>query len=301
MLKGSRLVAQSAATLSVMALGCMAVVSTGSHAASGSGCPNCAELARPHKPFRVHGNTYFVGTEGLSAILVTSEYGHVLIDAGLPGTASIIRENIESLGFKLTDIKAIFHSNARPEYVGGVAELQRLSGAQVYALRAAEPVLRTGKLPVDDPLFGDKSATITPVSQVWVLQDEQLVGVGSVRLRVLATPGQTAGGASWTWESCEGGNCLNFVYAADLSASGAAGYRFKSHPDVLQSFESSFRRLEQVSCDVVLTARPEASQLFQRLDPQGGAHAADIKDGKGCARYAGSAREALAKVMAGGR
>ena len=32
-------------------------------------------------PFRLFGNTYYVGTAGLSSILVTSERGHILLDA----------------------------------------------------------------------------------------------------------------------------------------------------------------------------------------------------------------------------
>ncbi|MEO6079289.1 MAG: subclass B3 metallo-beta-lactamase [Steroidobacteraceae bacterium] len=256
-------------------------------------------MNKPHKPFLIHGNTYFVGTQGLSSILVTTDYGHVLIDAGLPESAPLIKANIEALGFKLTDVKTIVNSHAHINQAGGIAELQRGSGAQVYALRPAEQVLRTGKLAPDDPQAGGKSATFVPVPQVWVVQDDQMLGQGSVRLRVLATPGRAPGSTSWTWESCEGGNCLTFVYADDLVAVGAGKYRFKDHPEVLQGFESSFRRLENVRCDVLLTSRPEASQLFQRLDPQGGSRAADIKDDKACVRYAQSAREALASYLAG--
>jgi metallo-beta-lactamase class B len=264
----------------------------------GKDCPDCAQWLKAHKPFRIFGNTYFVGTEGLSSILITSEYGHVLIDGGLPESAPLIKASIEALGFRITDVKAILNSHAHFDQAGGIAELQRLSGAQVFALRPAESVLRTGKLNPDDPLYARKSAGVPPVAQVWVVQDEQLLGQGNVRLRAYATPGRTPGGTSWTWESCEGGTCLNLFYADSLTPVAADKYRFKDHPEVLKDFEASFQRVARAPCDLLLTPEPAASQMFQRLDPERGTRPASIKDDGACRRYADAARAALAKRLA---
>jgi hypothetical protein len=40
-------------------------------------------------PFRVFGNAHYVGVAGLSAILITSDSGHILLDAGLPQSADL--------------------------------------------------------------------------------------------------------------------------------------------------------------------------------------------------------------------
>jgi metallo-beta-lactamase class B len=283
------------AILSLLLIGPIASVSPALSASGGAArCPDCL---KPHKPFRIFGNTYFVGTEGLSSILVTSEFGHTLIDTGTPEAAPLIKANIEELGFKLTDIKGILVSAEHPDAAGGVAQLQRASGASVYAVRAGEEVMRTGKPGVDDPLAALKAA-VEPVPQVWVVHDDQLLGFGSVRLRATATPGSSPGGTSWGWESCESGTCLNFFYAGNLVAAAAGKYRYKEHPDAQRAFETTFRRVEAADCDVLLTSRPAASQLFQRLDPQGGARAATIKDGAGCKRLAQSAREEFSKYLA---
>ena len=66
-------------------------------------CPACAEWNRPQRPFRIHGNTWYVGTQGLSAILVTSPAGHVLLDGGLAESAPQIAANVRALGFRLED------------------------------------------------------------------------------------------------------------------------------------------------------------------------------------------------------
>jgi metallo-beta-lactamase class B len=298
MLKGMRPAARFRAATAVLMLGFVAMMSPG-WAASGSAA-NCPDCLRPHQPFKIFGNTYFVGTEGLSSILITSDFGHVLIDTGLPASAPLIKSSIEALGFKITDVKGILLSGEHPEYAGGAAQLQRESGAQVYMMRGGEPVLRTGKLVAEDPLYASR-ATIAPVSQAWVVQDDQLLGIGSQRVRATATPGRSPGGTSWGWESCEGGNCLNFFYSSNLVAATAGKYRFKDHPDMQKAFEDTFKRLESARCDVLLTAHPEASQLFKRLDPQGGSRATSIKDDAACKRHAQSAREAFARYLAAGK
>src|SRR5919198_3963806 len=96
-------------------------------------CPSCAEWNAPHAPVRIHGNTYFVGTNGLSAILVTSPAGHVLIDGGLPESAPLIAANIRAAGFRVEDVKLILNSHDHFDHAGGIAALQRLSGARVAA------------------------------------------------------------------------------------------------------------------------------------------------------------------------
>ncbi len=74
-------------------------------------CPSCAEWNAPQSPMRLYGNTYFVGTHGLSAILVTSPAGHVLIDGALPESAPQILANIAALGFRARDVKLIVNSH----------------------------------------------------------------------------------------------------------------------------------------------------------------------------------------------
>src|ERR1043166_1149013 len=55
-------------------------------------CPSCAAWSVPKKPFRIFGNTYYVGTAELSSILITSPDGNVLIDGALPTSAPQILE-----------------------------------------------------------------------------------------------------------------------------------------------------------------------------------------------------------------
>jgi metallo-beta-lactamase class B len=278
-------------------LALVAAVAAGAFAGmAGAAGPSPADLAKfnaPVEPFKIFGNTYYVGTQGLSSVLITSDFGHVLIDGGLPTTAPLIEENIRKLGFKVEDIKAILQSHAHPDHVGGIAQLQKDSGAAVYARRPADEVMRTGKLPPEDPQYDRRMAKIPTVQTAWVVHGDQLLGVGSVRLRVYATPGHTPGGTSWTWESCEEKTCLQIVYADSLSPVSRDKYRFSDHPEVLAQFEESFKTLEGAKCDVILTPHPEMSSLFERLQNAGG-KPDKVKDSDGCKKYVAASRQKLA-------
>jgi metallo-beta-lactamase class B len=74
------------------------------------------EWLAPQLPVRLLGNTYYVGTRGLASILITSDEGHVLIDGGLIDSAPLIAANIQTLGFKLEDVRTLRFRHERHSF-----------------------------------------------------------------------------------------------------------------------------------------------------------------------------------------
>lgn len=265
-------------------------------------CPDCDTWDDPVKPFNIYGNTWYVGMKNIGAVLITSDFGHVLIDAGMPDSVPQIAANIEALGFKPTDVKAILNSHTHYDHAGGIAEMQRLTGAPAYARTGAAEVLRTGKLDRNDPQLKSKSPAIPPVKTVWNLADEQLLGIGGIRLRVIPTPGHTPGGTSWTWESCEGaGKCLTMVYADSLSPVASDGFKFSAGGDAGAGadLQRSIARIEKLPCDVLITPHPNASGFMERIANRPAGNSQGIKDDTQCRKYAEAGRESLKARLAG--
>jgi metallo-beta-lactamase class B len=117
-------------------------------------CTDCADWNQPQAPFRVYGNTYYVGVRGLSAVLIDTGKGLILLDGALPQSAPRIAANLRTLGFDIRDVRWILGSHAHFDHVGGVAALQRMSGAKVAASPDAARALRTGTAVSDDPQAG---------------------------------------------------------------------------------------------------------------------------------------------------
>lgn len=263
-----------------------------------SSCAKCVAWNKPHAAFRIYGNSYYVGTDGLSSVLITSGTGHVLIDGALPESASRIVANIRSLGFRIEDVKLIVNSHSHFDHAGGIAQLQRLSGARVAASQWTADVMKKGAVPRDDPQFGT-IAPIARVARVEIFKDGDALSAGAVTLTAHLTPGHTPGGTSWTWRSCENDRCLNLVYADSLSPVSADGFRFSRRKDYpkAEDFERSFSFLESTPCDILITPHPDASDLWKRLAQRGARPDAFI-DPSACRILAATSRERLKKRLA---
>lgn len=64
-------------------------------------CEWCAAWNAAQEPFRIFGDSYYVGVAGLSSVLIASDKGLILLDGGLPQSAPLIEANIRKLGFRL--------------------------------------------------------------------------------------------------------------------------------------------------------------------------------------------------------
>jgi metallo-beta-lactamase class B len=264
-------------------------------------CSRCAEWNAPQRPFRVFGNTYYVGTHGLGAILVTSPRGHVLIDGGIPQSAPQVLANVRALGFRVGDIRLILNSHAHFDHAGGIAAVQRASGARVAASAASAPVLRRGASGPNDPQYGSLPGFPAVRGPVRVVADGDTVRVGELALTLHATPGHTPGGTTWSWRSCEAGRCLDIVYADSQTPVSADGFFFSrntTYPGAVADFERGAQLLEHLSCDVLLTPHPEASGLWERLAARDAGNRDALIDRAACTRLAATARQQLARRLA---
>lgn len=241
-------------------------------------CSDCAEWNMPQKPFRIFGNTYYVGPHGLSVILVTSSQGHVLIDGGLPESVPQIVAHIRQLGFRPEEIKLIVNSHVHFDHAGGIAELQKLTGARVVASEWSARVLQTGGVARSDPQYGVSRDT-PRVARVETLHDGEVFQVGDIVMTAHLTGGHTPGGTSWTWKSCEpvtaaspesrgGRRCADIVYSDSMTAVSADGFRFsdsKAYPSAVKDFERSYSFLRSTPCDILLATHPDAASFWDRV------------------------------------
>lgn len=247
----------------------------------------------PQAPFRIYGNTWYVGPHGLSSILVDTEKGLVLFDGDLPESAPRIEAHIRALGFRVRDVKWILNSHAHIDHAGGIAALQRASGAQVLASAAGAHELQLGGDDPTDPQHG-LVPVYAPVRQVRVVRDGETLRLGNVAVTAHYTPGHTPGSTSWTWISCENAHCLHVVYADSLNAVSAPSFRFSAHPRYLARYRKSIAAVAALSCDILLTPHPGASDFWERVAKrQSTASVASLVDRSACRRYAAAAAQAL--------
>ena len=257
-----------------------------------SRCKDWDDYDKPAPPVRIHGNTYLVGTCGISSILVVGSAGDVLIDSGPEQAAELVAANIRKLGFNPEDVRILLNSHEHYDHVGGMAELEHLTGAQLYASASAAEVLKSGRPEASDPQTSALQP-FPPARVDRVLRDGEEVRLGNLMLKAIATPGHTDGALTWQWVSCDGGVCRRIVYADSLTAASSANYRFTDHPAVVAAFRASIAKVAALDCDILLTPHPSASQMITRLGL-----GRPLLDTNGCRAYAAQLTKQLDERLA---
>ena len=202
------------------------------------------------EPFRIAGNFYYVGANDVSSFLVTGPEGHVLIDGGYPGTAPMIAASIAKLGFDIRDVKVILNSEPHLDHAGGLAALQKASGARIYASDASARTIESGG---DDPdimlpiplLFWTRIIRYPPAHVDRRLKDGDTVRVGPVELTAHITGGHTRGCTSWSFPVRDGTRVLNVVSACSLIVLGGSRYDGQSG-----DLEHTFATLRALPADI---------------------------------------------------
>lgn len=228
-------------------------------------CEQCEVWNESQDPFRVYGNTWYVGTQGLSSLLIETSDGLVLVDGGLPQSAEKIVANVRQLGFDPEAIKTILVSHAHFDHAGGIAAIQRLTKAAVYTSRAGVATLSTGQLQEDDPQYnyGDSSTSFPAIRNVDSVENGEMLTLGDVEIQSVYTPGHTPGGMSWAWESCALDQCLHVVYADSLTSVSAEGFRYSD--GAADQLIASAKAITDLDCDILLTPHPFFFAMEEKL------------------------------------
>ncbi|AIF49264.1 subclass B3 metallo-beta-lactamase [Dyella japonica] len=276
---------------------CLALV-----AAASAHAGDHPDWTQSHKPFHIYGDTYYVGTQGLSAILIGSSQGLVLIDGTLPQNAAQVEANIKALGFQLHDVKLILNTHAHFDHAGAIAAIARDSGARVAASEAGAKEMMLGGHDPEDPQFGEASE-YPRVAHVDTIPDGGVARVGNVEVTAHYTPGHTPGSTTWTWQSCEAGRCLHMAYADSLSALTADGsdYRYSdpAYPERVENYRHGIAVIAALPCDILMTPHPGASDLLERVARRDAAGKPDpLIDAGACRAYAAEGTRMLDAKLA---
>ena len=209
---------------------------------------------KPAEPFRIAGNLYYVGANDVAAFLITGPEGHVLVDGGYPGTAPMIMASIARLGFDIRDVRVLLNSEPHFDHAGGLAALQKASGAQLWASESSAYTLASGG---DDPaiflplraLFWTGILGYPPPRVDHRLRDGDTVRLGPTTLTAHVTPGHTRGCTTWSFPVHDGDRVLNVVSACSLVPLGVSRY-----PEQRADFERTFRVLRSLPADIWVTS-----------------------------------------------
>ncbi len=238
----------------------------------------------PFPPHQVIANIYYVGSKDLASYLITTPDGHILINSSLESSVPLIRQSVEKLGFRFSDVKILLISHAHWDHCAGSAKIKELTGAQYMVMDADVPTVETGGKA--DFQYGNSASSRFPPAKVdRVLHDGDEVRLGNTVLVAHLTPGHTKGCTTWTTKVRQNGKPFNVVIIGSPNVN--PGYKLvhnTRYPQIAADYEQTFRTLKSLPCDVFLGAhgsyydlehkfpRAKKNQPNPFIDPEGYKH-----------------------------
>src|SRR5262245_54626416 len=174
-------------------------------------------------PHKIIGNIYYVGTKTLSAFLITTAQGNILINSTYERNVPTIEKSVGQLGFKFSDVKILLGTHAHGDRQEGDALVKQLTHAQVMAMAEDVPALQAIKP-------GGKEHPIDKM-----LRNGESVKLGGTTLVARLTPGHTRGCTTWTTNVQENGKTHNVVINCSLRPPNVLT------PAVVDEFNRSFK------------------------------------------------------------
>lgn len=223
----------------------------------------------PFPAHKVIGNIYSVGEDTHASFLITTPQGHILINSNYERNVPWIRESVEKLGFKFTDIKILLGSHAHADHMEGDALVKQLTGAQVMAMDRDVPALEKMR-PGGKP---------HPIDRV--LHDNDQVALGGMTLVARLTPGHTEGCTTWTTKTPEGGRSYDVVIMGCIGANGRIVLANNpAYPKIADDFKLTYKVLRSLHADVFMGSHADHYNMVEKhaalgkgpnpyIDPEG--------------------------------
>jgi len=219
--------------------------------------------SRPFEGFQIIGNLYGVGSFDLSVFLITTDEGHILINTGLQDSTQMIRDNIESLGFRLEDVKILLTQQAHWDHTAALAEIKQLTGAEIWATVGDARVLEDGGF--SDPHFGGRES-FPPVDVDKIIRDGEVIELGALHLTVHHHPGHTEGSSSYSMVVNENdGRDYNVLIANMGTING--GKRLTVDPTyegVAEDFLNTYRKQKEMDVDIWVAAHNSQYNMHEK-------------------------------------
>jgi metallo-beta-lactamase class B len=238
------------------------------------------EWTRPYSPFQIAGNLYYVGTYDLACYLITTSQGHILINTGLAASEMQIKKNIETLGYRFSDLKILLTTQAHYDHMGAMASIKKSTGAKLMVNKEEADVVTSGGS--SDYELGKYGVSFHPVKPDRLLQDGDSIRLGEMKLVLLHHPGHTKGSSSYLFTVRDGQKSYRVLIAnmptivVDRQFDEIAGY-----PSIKIDYQHTFDAMQKISFDIWLASHASQFNLHEKHKPGDAYHPSAFIDHDG--------------------
>lgn len=238
------------------------------------------EWTQPYQPFRIAGNLYYVGTYDLACYLITTTQGNILINTGLASSASQIKNNIESLGFKFSDTKILLTTQAHYDHMGAMAAIKKSTGAQLMVDEKDANVLTSGGS--SDYALGKYGTSFKPVKADRLLHDGDTIYSGNMQLVMLHHPGHTKGSCSFLFTVKDDQRSYRVLIANMPTIVTEQPFTaISTYPGIAGDYAYTLQAMKNISFDIWLASHAGQFNLHEKHQPGDAYNPAAFTDQEG--------------------
>ena len=236
--------------------------------------------SKEYPPFRIVGNLYYVGTYDLACYLITTPKGNILINTGLASSASVIKANIVTLGFLVSDTKILLTTQARYDHLGAMASIKKATRAIMMVNEKDADVLIDGG--ASDYALEVNGSTFPPIKPDRLLHDREVIEIGDMKVVMLHHPGHTKGSSSFIFDVKDGKRTYNVLIAnmptivTDKKLSAVPGY-----PNITKDYAYTLDAMKKLTFDIWVSSHASEFGLHSKRQPDDAYHPAAFTDREG--------------------
>ena len=239
-----------------------------------------AEWTATYQPFRIAGNLYYVGTHDLACFLIKTTKGNILINTGLAASESQIKNNIETLGFKFSDIKILLTTQAHYDHVGAMAAVKESTGAKLMVDEKDADVVASGGN--SDYELGQYGTSFKPVKADRLLHDSDTISLGDMQIVMLHHPGHTKGSCSFLFTVKDDQRSYRVLIAnMPTIVTDKKFTDITTYPAIASDYAYTFQAMKNIKFDLWLASHASQFKMHDKHKPGDTYHPAVFIDHAG--------------------
>jgi metallo-beta-lactamase class B len=210
--------------------------------------------ARTVPPFKIFDNLYYVGIDWVSAYILKTDDGLILIDALYRDYPAHLLKSVKELGFDPKQIKYILCTHGHYDHCEGADTLKKVTGASI-GMTAVDWDIAEWKVKND---YANVNTRLTRSANDFIIRDGDSLKLGSTTIKFYVTPGHTMGVLSMSFPVKDGDN----TYKAFML--GGVGLNFEGVEQTEAYLQSMDRLIKMNDVQVSITNHPDPGRIFQR-------------------------------------